>query len=181
VILLYIINKRFPKWEEENGIIVPKLKTKYKESIHIDGVYKFHSITNGIKKQIDEKHNTIMTDVFYRIVRAFLGYSFNAYYYISYCAIGSDNTAVTASDTTLGAEEFRTPYVAITNPTTSSVDVTFYITTTEFSGTIEEIGIFGGGTATDTADTGNLISHALWSYSKSVTEELLIEYTITLS
>jgi hypothetical protein len=178
---MYIINKRFPKWEEENGIIIPKSRNKAKESINIDGVYKFHSIKNGIRKQIDEKHNTIMTDVFYRLGRAFLGYAFNVYYNIAYCAIGSDNTAITTSDTTLGAEEFRTPYVVISNPSSTTMNATFYITTTDYSGSIEEIGIFCGGDATSSADTGNLLSHALWSYSKSVTEELLIEYVITLS
>lgn len=183
---MYYINKRFPKWGEptSNGIIVPKIhreEKNFRNSIYIDGMYKFYSIKNGVKKQVGEAHNTIMTDVFYRIVRAFLGYSFNAYYYIMHCAIGDDNTAVTASDTTLTNEVFRTAYVAIENTTTTTVNATFYITSDDYVGSIEEIGVFGGGSSTDSADTGNLISHALWDYDKTINEELLIEYVITLS
>lgn len=183
---MYHINKRFPKWGEptKDGIIIPKIDTninKFKENISIDGVYKIHSIKNGIKKQVGEVHNTIMTDVFYRIVRAFLGYSFSAYYYIMHCAIGDDNTAVTANDTILGNEVFRTAYVAIENTTTTTVNATFYITSDDYVGSIEEIGVFGSSESTDTADTGRLISHALWEYSKTINEELLVEYVITLS
>lgn len=181
---MYIINKRFPKWEEDNGVIIPKKKTiksDFINSINIHGLYKFYSIKDGKMKQVDEKNNLIMTNVFYRIARAFLGYTFNAYYYIGYCAIGDDATAVTASDTTLGNEEFRTAYVGLTNATSTTVNATFYITTDDFVGDIEEVGVFGGSGATSSANTGNLISHVLWEYNKGATEELLIEYVITLS
>lgn len=183
---MYYINKKFPKWKEEikNNIVIPKVdnfNNTFKDSIHMDGMYRIYSIKNGVKKQVGEVHNIIMTNVFYRIVRAFLGYTFNAYYYIMHCAIGTSDTTPTASDTTLGTEVFRTPYVAIENASNTTVDATFYITSEEYVGSIEEIGVFGGGTSTDSADTGNLISHALWEYSKSINEELLIEYVITLS
>lgn len=183
---MYIINKRLSNWGEptKSGIIVPKINTdknRFKENIHMDGIYRIYSIKDGVKRQVGEFHNLIMTDVFYKIVRAFLGYTFNAYYYVAYCAIGTDNTAVTATDTTLGTEVFRTAYVAIENTTSTTVNATFYITADDYVGSIEEIGVFGGSGATSSADTGNLISHALWTYSKTINEELLVEYVITLS
>jgi hypothetical protein len=172
---LYIIKRRLLK--KHQRIIKPKSI----ETCKIDGVYNFYSIKNGKKKQIDEKHNLVMTDVHYRIARAFLGYSLSLYYEIKYCAIGTDNTAVTATDSVLGAEVFRMPYVAIDNALTTTVNASFYITTTDYVGSIEEVGIFGGSTASGTVDTGYLLSHVLWSYTKSGSEELLIEYVITLS
>lgn len=180
---MYYINKRFPNWEENNGIYLPKKKPNkpMNDSIHMNGRYKIYSVKNGIKSQIDEINNLIMSDVFYRIARAFLGYSLAAYYAIAYVAIGDDNTAVTASDTTLTNEVFRTPYVAIENSTTSTADATFYITSSDYVGDIEEIGIFCSDSATASADTGYLMSHALWEYTKTVNEELLIEYTVTMS
>lgn len=172
---MYIIHK---KLEKKHPIIT---KSKSIETSKIDGIYNFFSIKDGLKKKIDEKHNLVMTDVHYRIARAFLGYSLSFYYEIKYCAIGTDNTAVTATDPILGTEVFRTPYVSLTNATTTTVNATFYIITTDYTGSIEEVGLFCGSSATSAADTGNLLSHVLWSYTKSSGEELLIEYTMTLS
>lgn len=86
-------------------------------------------------------------------------------------AVGSDNTAVSDSDTALGAEEYRNPIASRT-----SVDDEAYFTgflnATEWDGTIEEAGLF----ADDV-----LMSHVLVSTSKSDTETLTIDWTYTLS
>ncbi len=43
--------------------------------------------------------------------------------------------------------------------------------------TIQEIGIFGGSTATASADTGTLLSRVLWNKTKSNSEELIFRLT----
>lgn len=111
----------------------------------------------------------------------FIGNSLGYYYEIKYLAIGDDNTAVTASDITLGNEVHRSYYVLRERSSQKIITTEFYITDSEFNGTIEELGIFCGNEASDTTDSGNLLSHVLWSYSKSSSEELLVQYVLTIS
>ena len=137
---MYYIKRRYPKAH-------PK-KLKYKKNsvdfLSLDGLYKMYSIRNGIKTQVDEKHNLIMNDVYVKVVRAFTVYSLAYHYQIRYLALGDDNTAVTASDTTLGNETYRTRYVVRAETGTGVLTTDFYITDSEFAGTIEELGVFGG-------------------------------------
>lgn len=156
-------------------------KKKISESARLDGVYKMYSIENNIKTQIDEKHNLIMDDAHNVVAKIFMGFSAVYYYQIKYLAIGDDNTAVTGTDSTLTNEVYRVPFVVQANSSSKVVTTDFYITDSEFSGTIEELGIPCGVTASSTADTGYLLSHVLWSYSKSSSEEILVEYQLTIS
>ena len=102
---------------------------------------------------------------------------------IMYCAFGTDNTAPTASDTTLGSESGR---FAVTTATatggTGIVTTGFYLTASDLVGVnIEEIGIFCGSTATASADTGTLLSRILWSFAKTVNDEIEIVRTDTVA
>ena len=172
---MYIIRRRLNKVHPR----IHKCGKKCSDFLKLDGLYKMYSIRNGHKVQIDEKHNTIMNDVYKRVVRAFTIYSLAYHYQIRYLAIGDDTTPVTANDTALGNETYRTRYV-VRNETSNGVLTTdFYITATEFNDDIEELGVFGGTFATVSTGTGNLLSHVLWSYTKENTEELLIEYQLT--
>lgn len=139
------------------------------------------SIRDGVKNQVGEEHNIITSPCLAEVAKAICGQSsLGAYYSIKWCALGDDDTAVSASDTTLGNEVFRTQYVSrnyVDNVATGD----FYVTDTEFSGDIEEMGIFGGTQATATTDSGGMVSHVLWSYSKTSSEELVIEYEITVT
>lgn len=103
---------------------------------------------------------------------------------IRYIGLGTDNTAVAATDTLLGVEYSRSKYVSrgLTPPPTYGQIITdFYITASEGNTDIEELGVFCGNLATSVANTGKLISHVLWSYTKTSSVELLIRYTVTLT
>jgi len=92
---------------------------------------------------------------------------------IKYLALGTDNTAVTDSDTTLGTEIFRTaPTTGPSNTDTGEVTSEFVVLDSEAVATIEEIGIFAGSTATAAADSGTLVSRILWNKVKTNTMEI---------
>lgn len=100
---------------------------------------------------------------------------------IKYIAIGSDNTAPSSGDTTLGNETFRK---AVTSQTAGgSVGVTItnlYVAPEEAVGTIEEIGFFSGSSATATTNSGTLFARVLYSRTKTAVESIQIERTDTI-
>ena len=155
---------------------------KIQEKTNCIGTYAFYSIDKKTRNKtlICKKRNTITNVCLNVSALVFLG-TFPTDNIVRYVALGTDNTTPTASDTTLGTEVHRSYYVANSNPSSGVVTIDFYITTDDYSGTIEEVGIFGGNSATASADSGILLSHVLWSYTKSSAEELLIQYTITFS
>lgn len=161
-------------YNKRPSIIIPSL-------FKLEGIYKFFSIENGIKRAIDVKHNTIMNPCINQVAKAFIGYSLVDNYSIKWLAIGDDDTAITGNETTLVNEVFRTQYISRVNPSNGVVLGDFYITDSEYSGDIEEVGIFGGDGAISTEDSGGLVSRVLWSYTKSSSEEILIEYQLTIT
>jgi len=100
---------------------------------------------------------------------------------IKFISIGSDNTAPSSGDTTLGNETFRK---AVTSQTAGgSVGVTItnlYVAPEEAVGTIEEIGFFSGSSATATTDSGTLFARVLYSRTKTAVESIQIERTDTI-
>ncbi|MCP4273019.1 MAG: hypothetical protein GY781_13840 [Gammaproteobacteria bacterium] len=91
---------------------------------------------------------------------------------INYGLLGTDNTAPTNGDTTLGTEVYR----KLASSQTYSANISyvdFYYNATETTGTYEEFGNVIDGTAS--ADTGQLWSHiATGGWVKSGTESLFV-------
>jgi hypothetical protein len=152
------------------------------EKANTIGTYAFYSINKATKKKtlITKKRNTITNTCLNTSALVFIG-TFPVDNIVRYCALGTDNTTPTTSDPTLGTEVHRTYYVARDNPSNGVVTIDFYVTDSDYSGAIEEVGIFGGNSAGASVDSGVLLSHVLWSYTKSASEELLIQYSITFS
>jgi hypothetical protein len=97
---------------------------------------------------------------------------------INYGALGTSSTAVTNSDTQLGAEVFR-KVPAVVSASSNVATLQFFFTKTETSGTYQEWGVFIDGTAS--ANTGQMLSHLLtggWTKSSSETMTVLSTYTI---
>ncbi len=97
---------------------------------------------------------------------------------INYVALGSDATAPVNGDTTLGTEVFRNLIASQTNASNVAFFTGFF-STTETTGTYNEAGLFANGGAG--ADTGILFSHVAISITKSNTETLTVDWTITIS
>jgi hypothetical protein len=133
--------------------------------------------TGEITEEI--KFNRVMDNVLDKLVKTLQGDAPDLE--IEYLALGTGNTAITDSDTTLDTEIFRTPYT-LRDATlgTGIMEHTFVVLDTEAVATIEEIGIFGGSTATASADTGTLISRILWHKVKSNSEEIQFIRTDTI-
>jgi hypothetical protein len=126
-------------------------------------------LKNGtVKTQII--NNKVMDIVLNRLVRALQGVTPDLE--IKYLALGTSNIPVTTLDTKLGNEIFRTPISNQELTATGELTTDFVVLDNEAIGSIREVGIFGGNTATSAPNTGILISRILWSKEKTSTEEL---------
>jgi len=99
---------------------------------------------------------------------------------IKYIGIGSDNTAPSTADTTLGNETFRK---AVTSQIAGGTGITItnlYVAPEEAVGTIEEIGFFSGSSASATTDSGIMFARVLYSRTKTAVESIQIERTDTI-
>ena len=111
--------------------------------------------------------------------------------YLKHVAIGTDNTAVAATDETLGVEVYRFPVVTRLRTGTGelqSASVLLAEEPTALSGAvgIKEVGFFVGSESEDWnggdgKDTGLLLSRVLWDYSKIATEEIQFVRTDEIS
>jgi len=91
---------------------------------------------------------------------------------IKYLALGTSNTPASNTDTQLGAEIFRTAVTAQTKTGVGELATDFTVLDVEAVGAIEEIGLFGGSTATAAANSGVLLSRILWHKVKTASEEI---------
>jgi hypothetical protein len=94
-------------------------------------------------------------------------------------ALGSNTTAPAISDVKLGTETYRNNVASLTS-SGKVLYATGFFSATEFDGTIKEVGLFAGAATAD-ADTGLLVNHAAVDETKSDTESLTIDVTITLA
>lgn len=98
---------------------------------------------------------------------------------INYGALGTDNTAVTNADTTLGTEVFR-KVVASTSDTDNIAYIDFFYSKADTNGTYEEFGTFIDGAAG--AGTGQMFTHALTGgWTKTSSESMTVSCTYTIS
>src|SRR5579872_4868926 len=85
---------------------------------------------------------------------------------ITYVALGNSTTTPTAGDTTLGNETFRKQVTTYTNGATGEILITMYLGPNDDIGAdVEEVGFFGGSTASSQPNSGILVAHGLWTHS----------------
>lgn len=163
-------------------------KNIFKEHHGHVGHFNIFSINtkNNIIKLLLSKENLIMTRFFNYDSLPIIGTNTADDVKFRHCGIGDDNTAPTSTNTTLNNEVYRVELAYQVTDDAGEAISEFYITDTEFSGDIEELGIFAGNTSEDWnagagADTGELLAHVLWSHTKTTSEEILIQRTDTYS
>lgn len=102
---------------------------------------------------------------------------------ITYVALGTSTTSPTAADTQLGAEVFRKAVTSYTNGSTGEIFINMYLAPLDAVGDdIEEIGFFGGTSATATANTGVLLARGLWTHNPKTNLESItfqLDFTFT--
>jgi hypothetical protein len=99
---------------------------------------------------------------------------------VSYCCIGTSNTTPTITDTQLTAEFARVPITNSSAPATiATIQALFPAALCSIS--IQELGLFGG-SASLTANSGTIFSHALLSYSNILSpQDLIVTWTLAFS
>jgi len=97
-----------------------------------------------------------------------------------YFAVGTfPINTVNPGDTAVNGELFRA--VPTTSTVTgNTVDISTFFSTSDANGTYTNCGIFGNN-ATSTPGSGTLVTHALYSYTKTVFNSLTNDYLITLN
>lgn len=169
--------------------IKPKrLNEIIKESHGHKGIMRIWKINldTGEKQLTLDKQNLIMNTTFNYDMKYLRNVNASIDGKIMHLAIGDDNTPPTSTDSQLGNETYRVPLVLQTETGTGELTTEFYITATEFTGTIEELGIYGGIYSYDYdggsgLNTGNLLARVLYSDTKGSNEELLIQRVDTFS
>jgi hypothetical protein len=100
---------------------------------------------------------------------------------ITYCAVGTGNTAPALSNTTLQTELERkliSTREVSSGAANASVFTTFY-NTTEANGALKEFGLFGDA-ATASINTGTLFARTLSTRTKSTADTLTVEWTVLI-
>ena len=150
------------------------------EPIRIKGVYKFtlRDIHTGVER-VFEYENLIPTVGRAAIASHLTNVSPTpAVLRANYTALGTGVTAPANGDTTLQTETFRKAIASETNANNVAYMTAFY-TAAEVSGTFLEAGIFLNGTGT--VNTGTLFSRVAINITKSLSETLTIDYTVTIT
>lgn len=98
--------------------------------------------------------------------------------YIKYAEVGTGTNAPANGDTTLQTSTYRNAIASRTNASNIAYATAFY-GATETSGTFREAGIFCDGTATQ--GTGVLLSRVAINVTKTTSETLTIDWTLTIS
>jgi len=158
---------------------VKQIKKQVGERAGAIGVYRFtlEDVLTG-KKTVKYYHNIITTAAFTLITNNLTDPTPDNDMLINYAALGSDDTAVAIGDTTLGTETYRNAIASMTNSANIAYATAFF-NQTEVTGIFKEAGIFSDGAAG--ADTGILISHVNIDITKTNTQKLTIDWTLTLA
>ena len=153
----------------ENCILIGRVKCILKD-------------VNTGEKEIKEYDNLIVNVGKVAIARRLAGIGLLANEsQVTYGATGTDNTAPTVNDTTLGTELAR-KLVASTsyNAGTRQCTIRTFFTTAESNGALKEFGLFGEDAGAG-ADSGTLFEHANIDITKDNTKTLTVEVIFTIS
>jgi len=153
---------------------------KIQENLKIKGHLKltFRDAKTGKIKRVSEYDNLICTVGKTMIADNLTNASPDNTMRVNYVALGTDDTAPSAGDTTLGTESYRNTIASETNSNNVAYFTGFF-SATECNGTYKEAGLFADGEAG--ADTGILFSFVAIDETKAITESLTIDWTITIS
>jgi hypothetical protein len=99
---------------------------------------------------------------------------------LKYLAVGTSSTSVAITDTQLGAEIFRTPFLTYNTGGEGILQSTALLLDNEAVANIREVGIFAGSTASSTTNSGIMISRILYSRNKTNLESIQFNRTDTI-
>lgn len=142
------------------------------------GSFIIKAINTNTKEIIHEQKikNTIMNVALDQLFKPLYGAT--ADIEVKYIALGTSTATVLTTQTQLGNEIFRVSYASRTTSSDHKNVTNYVVLDTEAQVVIQEIGVFGGSTASATTNSGTMISRILWNYDKTATNiELQIQRT----
>ncbi len=139
-------------------LIFKNVNTGEEEVHHILNVF-VHSGKSGIAR---------------RLANAETGYG-----KITYMAVGTGVTAPAVTDVLMETELFRKA-ISVTAVNSNVVTFTTYFATSEANGALKEAGLFGD-LATATANSGTLYAHTAINRTKTSSDTLTVEWTLTIN
>lgn len=98
---------------------------------------------------------------------------------IKYFAFGTGTGAPTSSDTKLFEEVYRKQVTQISNPSAGVVQSVCSLGSLEANYDLTELGVFCGPEASSLTDSGIMLSHIMWNFSKNTNIVLNIVRTDT--
>jgi hypothetical protein len=149
--------------------------------LKLKGVWKFtiRDAKTGKIKRIQSYENLIPTAGRSKIAEALAGdLTGISEVEINKTSLGTGSTAPVNGNTTLETEVFRKD-VASATFSSNKLFVTAFYTAIEVTGTFAEAGLHIDGTGA--VDTGTLFSRVLISVTKSASETLTVDYTVTIT
>lgn len=165
--------------QRELKAFTENIKRKLKGKVLAIGTYRVELVDmiTG-KKEVKFYHNVVCDAGLTMITNNLTDPTPDNDMLINYVALGDDNTAVAEGDTTLGNEVYRNAVASRTNSGKVAY-VTGYFNQTETDGNYKEAGIFAD--ATGAADSGILVSHVNIDVTKTDTQKLTIDWTLTFA
>lgn len=97
---------------------------------------------------------------------------------ITYCALGTGDTAPALGDTDLETELFR-KQISVRSVSGNVATFETFFTTSEGNGTLKEAGLFGDD-ASGTADSGTLFCRTAINRTKTSNDTLTLRWTVTI-
>lgn len=167
-----IIDKEFQNYIDD-------AKAKCGEAMSLLGVYRFtlEDVFTG-EKEVQYYTNLIPTVGRTLIANNLTDPTPDNAILINYAALGSSTTSPANGDTQLTTETYRNAIASRTNVANIAY-ATAYFSQAETSGTYREAGIFCN--ATGTANSGVLLSHVSINVTKTLSQKLTIDWTLTIS
>lgn len=152
---------------------------KQDNSVGCLGMYRFtlEDVNTG-KKTIQYYHNIIPNSGLSNFANNMTSASPTYSLLVNYAALGSGTSTPAAGDTTLQTEVYRNAIASKTNSTVTAYCTAFF-NQTETTGTYREAGIFSN--ATGTVNSGVLMSRVSINVTKTNTQKLTIDWTITFT
>lgn len=156
-----------------------KLNVEQKD-LKFKGVYTF-TLRNKDTGEIEGKHvyENLVPAVALSLIASLVGQTAVANAgKVTHCALGSGTTTPASGNTTLETETYRNA-IASLNSVGAVVYATGFFSAPETSGTYREAGIFINGTGA--VNTGTLLSRVAINITKTTSQTLTLDWTLTLS
>jgi hypothetical protein len=149
------------------------------EKMGMMGLYRFtlEDVITG-KKTVQYAHNIIPTVGRTMIANNLTDPTPDNPMLITHAALGSNAASPAAGDTQLGTETYRNGIASRTNAANVAYATAFF-NQTEVVGTFAEAGILCNGTGA--ANSGVILSHVNISITKTNTQKLTIDWTMTIT